>query len=72
LVDAISAFAVFPHQVGTAQQTEVFGDGWTGNGEGLGDFSGGLAAPPQEIEDGAAGGIGEAWKVVSEEYVTER
>ena len=34
-------------------------DGGTGNGESSGDFSGGLAAPAQEIEDGAAGGVGE-------------
>jgi hypothetical protein len=59
LVDAVAAFAVFLHQVGAAQEAEVFGDGGTRNREGPGDFSGGLAAPAQEIEDGAAGGIGQ-------------
>ena len=59
LVNAVAAFAVFPHQVGAAQQAQVFGDGGAGNREGLGDFSGGLAAAAQEVEDGAAGGIGE-------------
>ena len=45
LVDAVAAFAVFPDEVGAAQQAQVLGDGWTGDREGSGDFSGGLAAP---------------------------
>jgi hypothetical protein len=59
LVDAVAAFAVLVHEVGAAQQAKVLGDRGAGNGEGSGDFSGGLAAPAQEIEDGAAGGVGE-------------
>jgi hypothetical protein len=45
--------------VGAAQEAQVFGNGGTGKGKGLGDFSGGLAASAQEVEDGAAGGVGE-------------
>jgi hypothetical protein len=59
LIDAVAAFAMLPHQVGAAQQAEVFGDGRAGYGEGSGNFSGGLAAPAQQIQNGAAGGIGE-------------
>jgi hypothetical protein len=44
-VDAVAAFAVFLHQMGAAQEAQVFRDCGTGNGEGSGDFSGGLAAP---------------------------
>ena len=59
LVDAVAAFAMFADQVGAAQQAQVLGDGGTGDREGFGDLSGGLAAAAEEIEDGAAGGIGE-------------
>ena len=58
LIDAVAAFAMLPHQVGTAQEAEVFRNGGARDGESSCDFSGGLAAPPQQIQDGAAGGIG--------------
>ena len=59
LVNAVAAFPVLPHQVGTAQQAQMLGNGGTGNGESLGDFPGRLAAAAQKIENGAAGWIGE-------------
>ena len=59
LVDAVAAFAMFADQVGAAQQAQVLGDRGTGNRESSGDFSGGLAAAAKQIEDGAAGGIGQ-------------
>jgi len=59
VVNAVAAFAVLPHQVGAAEQAQVLGDGGTRDGKSSGDFSGGLAAAPQEVEDGAAGGVGE-------------
>ena len=58
-VNTISAFAVFADQVGAAEEAQVLGDGGTGYGKSFGDLSGGLAAAAEEIEDGAAGGIGE-------------
>jgi hypothetical protein len=58
-VNTVATFAMFADQVGAAQQAQVFGNGWAGNREGFGDLSGGLAAAAQEIEDGAAGGVGE-------------
>ena len=76
LVNAVTAFAMLADQMRAAQQAQVLGDGGTGDGEGFGDLSGGLAAAAEEIEDGAAGGIGEGlesgfgrW---GPEYVTER
>jgi hypothetical protein len=62
LIDAVAAFAMLVHEVGAAEEAEVLGDGRTGNGKGSGDFSGGLAAAAEEIEDGTAGGIGESLK----------
>jgi hypothetical protein len=59
LVDAVAAFAMLVHKVGATQQAKVLGDGGTGNREGSGDFSGGLAAPAQQVEDGAASRIGQ-------------
>jgi len=47
MVDAMPALAVFVNQMSAAQQAQVFGDGRPGNGKGLGNFSGGLAAAPQ-------------------------
>jgi hypothetical protein len=59
LVDAVTAFAVFADQVGAAQQAQMFGNGGAGDWEGFGDVSSGLAAAPEQVEDGAACGIGE-------------
>ena len=62
LVDAVAAFAVLADQVGAAQETKVLGNGWTGDGKGLRDLSGGLSAAAEKIENGAAGRIGESLK----------
>src|ERR1700685_50317 len=62
LVDAVAAFAMLLHQMRPAQQAKMLGDCWAGNGKGLRNVSGGLAAAAQQIEDGAAGGIGECLK----------
>jgi hypothetical protein len=59
LVDAMAALAVLLNQMSAAQQAQVFGDGGPGNGKGLGDFSGRLAAAAQKIKHRAAGGVGE-------------
>ena len=59
LVNAEAAFSVFPDQVGTAQQAQVPGDSRAGDGKGASDLAGGLASAAQEIENGAASGIGE-------------
>jgi hypothetical protein len=60
LVDAVTSFAVLPDQVGAAKQAQVLGDGGAGDREGSSNFSGGLAAPAQVIEDGATGGVGKS------------
>jgi hypothetical protein len=62
LVDAVAAFAMFADQVGAAQQAKMFGDGGARDWEGFGDVSGGLAAATEQVEDRAAGGIGEGLK----------
>jgi hypothetical protein len=62
LVDAMTPFAVLADQVGAAQQAQVLGNCGTGNRESLGDLSGGLAAPAQQVEDGAAGRISQRLK----------
>jgi hypothetical protein len=62
LVDAVPTFAMFSHEVGVAEQAEVLGDGGAGDREGFGNLSGGLAAAAEEVEDGAAGGIGKGLK----------
>ena len=60
LVDAVAALAMFADQMGPAQQSQVLGDGRARDREGFGDLAGGLAAAAEEIEDGAAGRIGES------------
>jgi len=59
LVNAVAAFTVLPHQVGAPEQAQVLGNGGARNRKSSGDFSGGLAAAPQQIQNGAPGGIGE-------------
>jgi hypothetical protein len=61
-IDAMTAFAMFADEMGATQQAEVLGNGRTRDWKGLGDGSGGLAAAAQEVEDGAAGGIGQRLK----------
>jgi hypothetical protein len=60
LINPIAALAMFSDQVGAAQQAQVLGDGGARDGEGLSDLSSGLAAATEQVEDGAAGGIGES------------
>jgi hypothetical protein len=59
LIDAVTALALLSNQMRATEQSQVLGDGWAGDGKGLGNVSGGLASPAQKVEDGAAGGIGE-------------
>lgn len=59
LVDAVTAFAMLTHEMGAAQQAQMFGDCGTGDGKSAGDSSGGLAASAKKVENSAAGGIGE-------------
>jgi hypothetical protein len=61
-VDTVAAFAVLADQVGAAQEAKVLGNGWTGDGKGLRDLSGGLSAAAEKIENSAAGRIGESLK----------
>jgi hypothetical protein len=42
-----------------AEQAQMLGDCGTRDGKSLSDASGGLAATAQEVEYGAAGGVGE-------------
>jgi hypothetical protein len=46
-------------QVRTPQQPQVLGNRGTGHRKSSGNVSGRLAAPPQHVEDGAPGGIGQ-------------
>jgi hypothetical protein len=62
LVDPVAAFAVLADQVRPPQKAKVLGDGGPGDGKGSGNFSGGLAASPQQVEDSPAGGVGERLK----------
>ncbi|MGA8273747.1 MAG: hypothetical protein WB919_19450 [Candidatus Sulfotelmatobacter sp.] len=58
LVDAVASLAMLTNEMGAAKQAQMLGDGGAGDGKGSGNFSGGLAAPPQEIKDRATSGIG--------------
>lgn len=58
-VKAVAADALFVDEMGVAEQAEVLGDGRAGDWEGASDLSRGLMALAKEVEDGAAGGIGE-------------
>jgi len=58
-VDAVAAVAAFCDEAGAPKQTEMLGDGGTGNRKGLGDAAGGKAAVAEQIEYGPARGIGE-------------
>src|ERR1700689_5473850 len=59
LVDTVAAFAVFANQVRAAQQAQVLGNGGTRDRESVGDLPRRLAAAAEEVEDGAARGIGQ-------------
>jgi len=58
-VNAVAAVAAFFDEAGAPQQTEMLGNGGTGNRKGFGDAAGRKAASAQQIEYGAARGIGE-------------
>jgi hypothetical protein len=58
-INAQAAFAMLADEMCAAQQAQVLGDGRAGDGKGARDLSGRLAAAAQEIENGAAGGIGQ-------------
>ena len=62
LVDTVAALALLTDQMRAAQQAQVLGDSWTGDGKGAGDLPGGLPAATEKIEDGTASGIGECLK----------
>jgi hypothetical protein len=59
VVDAVAAFPVLADEVGTTEKTEVLGDRGPRDGKGAGNLAGGLAAPTKQVENGAAGGIGQ-------------
>lgn len=58
-VNAVPAVAAFFDKAGAPQQAQMFGNGGTGNRKGRGDAAGGKAALAQQIEYGAARGIGQ-------------
>lgn len=60
IVETMSSGAVFADQAGLTKEAKMLGDGRPGNREGAGDLTGGSAALTQEVQDGAAGGIGES------------
>jgi hypothetical protein len=60
LIDTMATFPMLAHEMSPPQQTQMLRDGWAGNRKRAGDLSCGLRATAQEIEDGAAGGIGES------------
>jgi hypothetical protein len=60
LINAVTAFAVFADQMGAAEKAQVLGNGGAGDGKGLGNFTGRLAAAAEQIEDGTAGGVGQS------------
>ena len=58
-VDAVTAVAALFDEAGTAQQTQMLGNGRAGNGKGLSDVPGGKATAAEEVQDGPACGVGE-------------
>jgi len=59
LIDAMAAVAALFDKARAAQQAQMFGDGGAGNRKRLGDTASREIAPAEEIEDGAACGIGQ-------------
>jgi hypothetical protein len=62
MVNTIAAFAVLAYQMSAAQQAQVLGNGRARNRESFRDLACRLTAASKQIEDGAAGGIGESLK----------
>ncbi|MGB9402069.1 MAG: hypothetical protein WCA98_00920 [Candidatus Acidiferrales bacterium] len=60
LIQTVAALAALLHEMGAAKEAQVFRNGRARNGKGLGDAAGGKASAAQEVEHGAAGGIGES------------
>jgi hypothetical protein len=58
-IETVAADAMFADKTGTAEQAQVFRDGRSGNGKRASNLSGGLVALAEQVEDGAAGGVGE-------------
>jgi len=62
VVNTVAPFTVLAHKVRAAQQAQVLGNGGAGDGKGAGNLPGGLAAAAEQVEDGAARGIGQCVK----------
>ena len=62
LVQTMPSFAPLLHQVGAAQQPQMFGDSRPRHRKRPRDLSRRLTAPPQQVEHGPAGGIGQGVK----------
>ena len=58
-IEAPPALAAFAHQVGAPQEPQVLRYGRPRNRKGPRDLPGGQAATAQQVENGAAGGVGE-------------
>ena len=58
-VNAVAAVAAFFDEAGAPQQSEMLRNGGARNRKSFGDAAGGKAASAQQIEYGAARGIGE-------------
>lgn len=59
-VEAQAAVAALLDEAGATEQAQVLGDGGAGDRKGMGDLAGGKAASAEQIEDGAACGVGES------------
>jgi hypothetical protein len=59
VVVAVATDAVFANEASAAEKAKVLGDGGAGYGEGACDLPGGLMAVAEEVEYGAAGGVGQ-------------
>ena len=55
----MTAFAMLAYEMRATKQAKMLGNCRTGDGEGLGNFSGGLVASAKKVQDGAAGGVSE-------------
>jgi hypothetical protein len=59
LVDPVAALAALLDEASSSQQAKMFGNSRTGNREGPSNATSGEAAAAEQIEDGAARGVGE-------------
>lgn len=58
-IEAMPTLTVLLHQMGGSQQAEMFRDRRTRHGKGLGDLSGRQTFLSQQVQNGAARGVGE-------------